>query len=133
MLCSAKTPSPFRRRGEQAGNRGEAHSELAWKPPFYPRPKDAASLAWIWAHNLSAQEPRDPKMNAVSFGCNKTPVLRKKWIPCRLNGLGSKVSRDELWRNPQSNLKNLTECAIHQTPKVLNSYGIQFLRSTPMN
>ena len=75
---------------------------------------------------------RKKKSQVAAVSPPPAVVLRKKWILCRLNGLGSKVSRDKLWRNPQSNLKNLTECAIHQTPKVLNSYGIQFLRSTTL-
>jgi hypothetical protein len=47
------------------------------------------------------------------------PVLRKKWIPSRLNGLGSRFSRGEPWRSPQLNLKFLFECANHQTSKAL--------------
>ncbi|MFP6871546.1 MAG: hypothetical protein VCE91_19825, partial [Nitrospinota bacterium] len=57
-LCSAKNPSPFRPRSEQTGNRDEAHSAPAGVAPFYPRPKDAVSLARVsWSNEFVVMPP----------------------------------------------------------------------------
>ena len=54
---------------EQAGNRGEVHSALAWKTLVYPRPNGAVSHAKVWAHNLLAQELPGHLTNQTSEVC----------------------------------------------------------------